>query len=112
MNLMSPPKMTVDEFMVWAMTRPGRYELIHGVVREMSPETSGHADDKGAAYLALKQAIKRAGIAVYALPDGATVRISKHACFEPDALVYLAPRVGRSEIEIPNPIVVVEDASP
>ena len=112
MNLMSPPKMSVDEFLVWAEGRPGRYELIDGVVRPMSPETSGHADDKQAAFMALKNAIARAGLDAYAKPDGMTVRVSKHACFEPDALVYLAPRVGRGDVEIPNPIIVVEIASP
>jgi Uma2 family endonuclease len=94
------------------MSQPGRYELIDGVVRPMSPESSGHADDKQAAFMALKTAIVRAGLEAYAKPDGMTVRVSTHACFEPDALVYLAPRVDRSQLEIPNPIIVVEIASP
>ena len=112
MNIQAPKRMTVDEYLVWAQERPGRYELIDGVVRQMSPETSGHADDKGAAYLALRQAFKLAGVAAYVLPDGATVRISKSTCFEPDALVYLSPRVDRDQVEIPNPVIVVENASP
>ena len=112
MNIQAPNLMTVDEYLVWAEGRPGRYELINGVVRQMSPETSGHADAKHAAVIALKAAIKRAGIAAYAKPDGMTVRISKHVSFEPDALVYLAPRVDDEQVEIPNPIIVVEVGSP
>lgn len=112
MNLQAPQRMTVDEYLVWAEGRPGRFELIDGVVRQMSPETSGHADDKQAALMALKTAIARAGLEAYAKPDGMTVRVSNHACFEPDALVYMAPRIDRGAVEIPNPIIVVEIASP
>ena len=112
MNIQTPKRMTVDEYLAWAKERPGRYELIDGVVREMAPETSDHADAKHAAVTALKSAIKRAGIAAYAKPDGMTVRISKHVSFEPDALVYMAPRVDGNSLEIPNPIIVVEVGSP
>ena len=112
MNIQAPKRMTVDEYLIWAVRRPGRYELINGVVREMAPETSGHADAKAATYMALRSAIKRAGLAAYAKPDGMTVRISKHISFEPDALVYLAPRVDPTDVEIPNPLIIVEVGSP
>lgn len=112
MNIHAPKRMTVDEYLVWATDQPGRYELIDGVVRQMSPETSGHADAKGNAYLALRMAIKRAGIAAFAKPDGMTIRISDSVAFEPDALVYLAPRVDDTSMEIPNPLIVVEVGSP
>jgi Uma2 family endonuclease len=46
------------------------------------------------------------------LPDGATVRVSQHAAHEPDALVYCGPKLPRDAIEVPNPVVVVEVASP
>jgi Uma2 family endonuclease len=111
MNIQAPQRMTVDEYLVWALDRPGRYELINGVVREMSPETVGHADAKFAATVALKTAIKRAGVPYIAMPDGMTVRISKDTAFEPDALVYAAPRVDNTDIEIPNPIIIVEVVS-
>lgn len=112
MNIHAPKRMTVDEYLAWAASQPGRFELIDGVVREMSPETSGHADAKGNAYLALRTAIKRAGVAAFAKPDGMTVRISENVAFEPDALVYLAPRVNADDVEIPNPLIVVEVGSP
>ncbi len=103
--------MTVDEYLVWAEGRPGRFELIDGVVRPMSPETVGHANAKFAAVVALKAAIKRAGISYYAVPDGATVRIAKDTAFEPDALVYAAPRVDAKDVEIANPVIIVEVGS-
>ncbi len=104
--------MTVDEYLTWALDQPGRFELIDGVVRKMSPETVGHAEGKHAAVIALKSAIKRSGLAYFALPDGATVRVDKDTAFEPDALVYAAPRRDSEDIEITNPVIIVEVGSP
>ncbi len=111
MNLHVQKRMTVDEYLVWALGRPGRFELIDGVVRHMSPETVGHAEAKHAAVVALKSAIKKSGLAYFALPDGATVRVAKDTAFEPDALVYAAPRVDPKDVEITNPIIIIEVGS-
>ena len=111
MNIQAPKRMTVDEYLVWAQERPGRYELIDGTVRQMSPETSGHADAKVFAYMALRAAIKRAGLPYLAKPDGMTVRVAKDTVFEPDALVYAAPKVDDNDVEIPHPIIIVEVVS-
>ena len=115
MNLMSPPKMTVDEFLVWAMTRPGKYELIDGVVFQMSPERVRHLKAKGAAYLALCAAIRKldqAAPTLHVLPDGATVRINKTTAYQPDVLVYGGPEQNDDSIEILTPLIVVEVVSP
>jgi Uma2 family endonuclease len=111
MNIQTPKCMTVDEYLVWALEHPGRYELIDGIVRQMSPEKVGHNEAKLAAVIALRSAIKRVGIACFALTDGATVRVSKDTTFEPDALVYAAPKADPNTLEIPNPIIVVEVGS-
>lgn len=111
MNIQAPKRMTVDEYLAWAEGHPGRYELIDGVVRQMSPETVGHADAKFAAVVALKASIKRAGIDYFAVPDGATVRITKDTAFEPDALVYAGPKVDAKAVEIENPVIIVEVGS-
>jgi Uma2 family endonuclease len=112
MNIQAPKRMTVDEYLVWAIERPGRFELIDGVVRQMSPETIGHVEAKHAALMALKAAIKRAGLVLYGLADGATVRVAKDTAFEPDALVYGPPKADPKTLEIPNPLIVVEVISP
>ena len=111
MNLHAPKRMTVDEYLAWAVGQPGRFELIDGVVRKMSPETSGHADAKHAALMALKNAIKRSGLVLFAKPDGMTVRVAKNTAFEPDALVYAPPKVDINSVEIPNPVIIVEVGS-
>lgn len=112
MNVMLAPKMTVDEFLVWAMARPGKLELIDGVVFQMSPERLCHLRTKGAAYIALLMAVRNTSTPCHALPDGATVRVNASTAFEPDALVYSGPHQNGETIEIATPLIVVEVISP
>ena len=104
--------MTVDEFLVWAEDQVGHFELVDGHVWAMSPERVGHADAKFAVQAALKQAICRAGLACYMLPDGVTVRIDAGTAYEPDALVYCGARLPPDAIEVPAPVIVSEVLSP
>lgn len=91
------PRMTVDEFLVWAEGRPGRYELVDGEVFAMSPERVRHAEVKAAAYLALRSALKQGQRPCYVLPDGVSVRIDQDTVFEPDAVVYCGARASRCD---------------
>ena len=111
MTALPKAKMTVDEFLAWAENRPGRYELIGGEVYAMSPERARHAETKAAAYTALSQALRRAGIPCRVLPDGMTVRVNKQTAYEPNALVYCGARLPGDAVEVPNPIVIVEVVS-
>jgi Uma2 family endonuclease len=78
----------VDEFLPWAEAQErGRYELHDGRVIMVSPERAAHWKVKLDAVIALRDAIKAAGLGCHAVPDRATVRISTHTAFEPDALV-------------------------
>jgi len=52
--------MTVDEFLLWAEGKEGRWELHDGVPVMMSPERVLHGDTKGEAYVALREAVRRA----------------------------------------------------
>jgi Uma2 family endonuclease len=113
MNEMFKQRMTVDEFIPWAMAQArGRYELHNGEVVVMSPERARHLRGKAAAYTALAAALERAGLDCEAMPDGGTVRIDERTAFEPDALVYCGPRLRGDDVEIPNPVIVVEVVSP
>jgi Uma2 family endonuclease len=104
--------MTVDEFLVWAEVQPGRWELYNGVPYAMAPERAGHGEIKFGVQTALVQGIRKAGLPCYMLPDGATVRVSQHTAHEPDALVYCGQKLPSDAIEVPNPVIVVEVASP
>jgi Uma2 family endonuclease len=105
-------KMTVDEFLVWAEGQDGRWELYNGVPYPMAPERTRHGDIKFKAQTALVRGIRSAGVPCHMLPDGATVRISKRTAHEPDALVYCGPMLPGDAIEVPNPVILVEVASP
>jgi Uma2 family endonuclease len=104
--------MTVDEFLVWAEGQEGRWELYNGVPYAMAPERARHREVKFAVQTALVQGIRHAGLPCHMEPDGATVRVSEHVAHEPDALVYCGPKLPYNSIEVPNPIILVEVASP
>ena len=116
----TPPdkRMTVGEFLEWSEMAEGRWELIDGVpVRKHDPargqsERAGHAGAKAEIYLALRQAVERAGAACHVLPDGMSVRVSESKCYEPDALLYCGERLDKQAIEVPQPLIIVEVLSP
>ena len=108
MNVLAKPRMTVDEYLEWAVGRPGRYELFRGEVITMSPETAGHAEIKAAVYASLRSSIREKRLPCHVLPDGVTVRIDNETAYEPDAQVYCGERLKGSALEVPNPVIVVE----
>jgi Uma2 family endonuclease len=112
MTALPKAKMTVDEFLAWAEGRPGRYELVAGEVVAMSPEQVQRARCKGSAYVALRDAVRRAGVGCQAFPDGMTIRIEARTAYEPDALVRCGPPLPDNAIEVPDPVIVVEVLSP
>ena len=112
MTALRKPRMTVDEYLVWSEAQEGRWELIDGVPVAMSPERIEHLEIKLAAVTSLREAIRRAQAPCQALPDGATVRISRTTAFEPDAMVRCGPTLPRGTLEIPDPVIVVEVLSP
>lgn len=113
MNVVLPTQMTVDEFLAWAVRqKKGKYELFDGRVVMQQPQTWGHADIRWRMANLLAAAIERAGVPFYAAPDGMTVRVSKKIAFEPDALVAALPKPERVDLEISNPVLVVEVLSP
>src|ERR1700691_1463041 len=104
--------MTVDEFLPWAEGQEGRWELHDGVPVMMSPDRVLHADTKGEAYVALREALRRAGLPCRVHPDGVAIRMSAKATYQPDASVSCGPRAPVDALEINDPIIVVEVLSP
>lgn len=104
--------MTVYDFLAWSESVPGRHELVEGQVVAMSPERVRHAEIKAAAFIALRDAAREAGILCRALPDGMTVRIDDWTAYEPDALLYCGPRLDPHSVVVPEPVIVVEVLSP
>jgi Uma2 family endonuclease len=112
MTALPKAKMTVDEFLAWALDRPGRYELVDGEVVAMAPEQVRHARTKGLSYIALADAVRRAGVGCEVFPDGMTVRVDPRTAYEPDALVRCGAPLPDEAIEVPDPLIVVEVLSP
>ena len=104
--------MSVDEFLVWAESQPGRHELVHGRVIAMAPERLRHTRAKFTATLALRSAVGKVGAPCEVWPDGVTVRVDASTAFEPDVLVRCGPPLDETGIEVPDPLIVVEVLSP
>lgn len=108
----TPPRMTVDEFLVWAAGRPGRYELIGGEVVAQASERAKHWTIKLATHVALLNAVKAKSLDCHVVPDGATVRIDEWTAYKPDALVYCGREVDGDSMVVENPVIVMEILSP
>jgi Uma2 family endonuclease len=108
-----PRRMTVAEFLAWASAQPrGRYELVRGEVVAMAPERARHNLLKGEVFLALKNAVKRAGLPCTVFPDGMTVVIDNEHVREPDAAVQCGVAPNLDSTVLDAPLIVVEITSP
>ncbi|HKM64034.1 MAG TPA: Uma2 family endonuclease [Acidisphaera sp.] len=107
-------RMTVDEFIAWAIEQPEteHYELLHGEVVAMAPERVGHALMKAEVYARLRQAIEHAGLDCEAIPDGPLVQVDEYTGYEPDAVVRCGTPIEVNSYKVPDPIIVVEVLSP
>jgi hypothetical protein len=69
-------RMTRTEYKAWRERQPhGRFERIDGVVVAMAPERVEHNDRKMQALLALRRAVRDAGVPCHVNGDGMTVEI-------------------------------------
>lgn len=103
---------TREEYRLWCANQPkGRFERVDGHIVAMAPERIGHARVKAAIWLALRNAIRTAGVPCQALPDGVTVEIGE-SDYEPDALVNCGTTLDRNAIAATNPVIIVEVLSP
>jgi Uma2 family endonuclease len=112
MTALPQTRLTVDDFLAWSESQPGRYELVDGVVVAQAAERAAHAKIKGEVFVALRDAIAKRGAPCHALPDGMAVRVNKFTVYEPDALVYCGPELPPDALLLENPMIVVEVVSP
>ena len=113
MNVALPRSLNVDQFLAWSVQQEeGKYELVDGVVIMQQSQKWVHSRVKLEVAVVLREAIKRAGVGFYVGSDGPTVRIGERRAFVPDALVAPLPEPAPDDLEIPNPVIVVEVLSP
>jgi len=117
LRIMSDPvrkKMTADEFIAWAMTRPEgeHYELVGGEVVAMAPERSAHGLIKAHIVHRLSGAIEAVGLPCDVYTSEMSVRIDDATAYEPDVLVRCGKRLDPDAVEVTDPVIVVEVRSP
>jgi Uma2 family endonuclease len=103
--------MTRKDYRAWAQKQNGRFERINGVVVAMAPERAGHNDRKMATWLALRQAVRAAGLQCHVYGDGMTVEIGD-SDYEPDVVVRCGPELPLNAVAVPDPLIIVEVLSP
>jgi Uma2 family endonuclease len=111
MSALAEKLLDVEEFLRWAEGREGKWELYDGAPVAMSPERVVHNETKGEVFVALRAAIRTAGVRCRAFSDGFVVRIHVKKAFVPDCLV-ICPPPPRDAVETYSPLIVVEVLSP
>ncbi len=105
-------RMTRAEYRAWTEQQPaGRFERIDGVVVAMAPERVEHNDRKMLTWLALRRAVRDAGVPCHVVGDGMTVEVGD-SDYEPDAILYCGERLEPGSTTVPLPMVIVEVLSP
>jgi Uma2 family endonuclease len=105
-------KLTADEFIAWAVTVEGRYELVDGEIIEMPSEGIRQNVVKGELYLMLREAVAQAILPCAVLIDGVSVRIGPRQVRGPDAIVTAGPIANYDSAFAADPLILVEVMSP
>ncbi len=105
-------RLTIDEFLLWAEGKDGRWELFDGVPVMMSPERLAHTRVKKFVAFAFEVALRRARLPCEAFTNGLAIKIDARTTFEPDASVICGPPRTDDTIAVSDPIIVVEVLSP
>jgi Uma2 family endonuclease len=104
--------MDVVEFLAWTEAQPDdRYELVDGEIVAMTRDTVRHNRAKAAAWRALDDAVRAAGLSCVVLVDGVGVAIGDNTVRIPDVLVQCGTEPDPDSVLIESPLVVVEVVS-
>jgi Uma2 family endonuclease len=109
--------MTVGEFLDWSEEQAddARYELVAGVpVRLVAPTNLRHARIQRNVSTALRNAIAAADLPceVFDAGPGVAVGLDSDECRIPDVVVTCASTINETARLVPEPVIVVEVASP
>ena len=111
------PHMTVGEFLDWSEEQAddARHELVAGVpVRLMAPTNIRHARIQRSISAALRGAIGAASLPCEVFDAGPGVAVGIHGdeCRIPDGVVTCTSLIDEAARLVPEPVIVVEVASP
>jgi Uma2 family endonuclease len=110
-------RMTVGQFLDWSEEQAddARHELVAGVpVRLMAPTNLRHAQIQYNAGQALRRSVGEAGLPcrVYDAGPGVAVGHEGDECRIPDVVVTCASTIDEAARLVPEPVIIVEVASP
>ena len=107
--------MTCEQFLEWTDTRVAtlpydepKWELFDGVPEMQEHETWRHAATKFDVTLALRDAIRKSGLALEVGIDGLGVRVGPKESYQPEAVVFPKSLIQPTDRYAPEPIIVVE----
>jgi Uma2 family endonuclease len=115
MNVSLVPKMrmNVDEFLARSQRQPDdRHELVDGEIVAMTRDTIGHNQPKGAAYVALRDAVRAAALPCQVFIDGVGVKINEKTLRIPDVVVHCGAELDLNAMIVESPVIAVEVVSP
>jgi len=112
-SLIPNVRMNVDEFLAWSERQPDdRYELVDGEIVAMTRDRAGHNRTKGAAYVALRDAVRAAALPCEVFIDGMAVAINENTVRIPDVIVQCGAELDSTALVTDLPVIVVEVVSP
>lgn len=112
MTALAQKSMTVEEFLVWAETRPEKHwELFDGAPQMQQSQTWGHQEAVMALYRLFYAAIRDANLPLFVGTQGIAVKAGPHTAFEPDVVVF-SGRMAKADSVVPEPVIVAEVLSP
>lgn len=114
MNATTLPKqrMKVPEFLAWANEQlDNRYELVDGEVVAMAPDRIRHNLVKLEVAVALREAVKVAGLPCTVFTDGVGIVINDETTRLPDASVQCGVKPKPNLMILEAPLIVVEVVS-
>jgi Uma2 family endonuclease len=109
-----PSAMKLPEFLAWAEAQPEgrRYELADGEVVALARDTIRHNLTKLASSLALRDAVRVAGLACEVFIDGVGIVINDKTLRIPDASLQCATDQDLDSTVLKSPLIAIEVISP
>lgn len=112
-NTLPKARMRVDEFLAWSERQSDdRYELVDGEIVAMTRDSVRHNRTKTAAWRALDDAVRAAGLPCVVFVDGVGVPINDRTLRIPDVMVQCGAEPDPNALIVESPLIVVEVVSP
>jgi Uma2 family endonuclease len=100
--------MSLDEFLAWERQQPERYEFVRGVVAMREGQTIGHNIITMNLYCAIREKLRSGGCRIFA----SSVKVIASGSVRYPDLSVTSHRVNGKDDIVPDPVLIIEIASP